>query len=96
MLCLRIFVLLLVRLGEGLRKTRKKKVRKSNETRKSTRKRQKERKTGTLPGSDRYLTPVPLPGIGLAAAVLLGALGGGILAGAGLRGWGFVLSAARG
>jgi hypothetical protein len=68
---------LLVRLRAGLRRKKKKKVRKSNKTRKITSKRQKERKTGSLPGSDRNLTPVPLPGVGLAAAILLGALGGG-------------------
>jgi hypothetical protein len=87
---------LLVGLSAGLREKMEKKVRQSNEARKFTGKRQKERKIGNLPGSDQNLTPVLLPGIGLAAVALLGALGGGIFAGAGLRGRSFVLAAPGG
>jgi hypothetical protein len=87
---------LLVRLRAGLRKKKEKKVRKSNKTRKITSKRQKERETESLPGSNRKLTPVSLLGIGLATAILPGALGGRNLAGAGLRSRSFVLLPSRG
>jgi hypothetical protein len=80
---------LLVRLRAGLKK-RRKRVRKSNGTRRITSKRQKVRRTGSLPGSDRHLIPA-LPAVGFAAVVLLGALGGGSFAGAGLRGRSLVL-----
>jgi hypothetical protein len=86
---------LLVRLRAGLRKKKRKKVRRSNGTRKITSKRQEVRRTGSLLGSDRHLRPVPLPAIGLAAAILLGALGGRLLAGAGVGSRSFVLLASE-
>jgi hypothetical protein len=87
---------LLVRLRAGLRKKKRKKLRRSNEARKNTSKRQKGKGIGSLPAGYQHLAAVALRAVGLAAATFLGALGRGSFAGPSLRRRSLVLASPRG
>jgi hypothetical protein len=79
---------LLVRLRAGLRKKKKGKLESMRQGK--TQAKGKEGKTGSLPAGYRHLAAVALRAEGLAATILLGALGGRNLAGARLRGWSLI------